>query len=78
MKIPLTFGLVVVATILMAALDLAAGRPGPPQRHPPGRRQAIVHSMPIGPFHRAEEPRAGGEVSIRQWSDPEASESVHR
>jgi hypothetical protein len=40
MKIPITFGLVIVATILIAALDLSAGRPGPPQRHPPGRRQA--------------------------------------
>jgi hypothetical protein len=40
MKTPLTFSLVVAATALVVGLDLSAGRPGPPQRHPPGRRQA--------------------------------------
>jgi len=40
MKTPLTFSLVVAATLLIMDLESLAGRPGPPHRHPPERRQA--------------------------------------
>jgi hypothetical protein len=40
MKIRITFLLVVIVTVLAGPIEISAGRPGPPQRHPPERRQA--------------------------------------